>query len=78
MGSLFINGDAGYIANDFTFSQFRGMGCQSALVSHRLRIAHKMGLSDVYTDVEFGTVSHNNMLRSGFQTIFLNALWMQV
>lgn len=77
MGSLFISGNAGYIANDFTFPPFRGKGCQSALVRHRLQVADKMGLANVYTDVEFGTISHNNMLRAGFQTMLLNSFWMR-
>ncbi|MGC5328043.1 GNAT family N-acetyltransferase [Brevibacillus sp. SYSU BS000544] len=77
MGSLFLSGDAGYIANDYTIPQFRGRGCQSALVIHRMNEVKKMGLAQIYTDVEFGTTSHNNMLKLGFQTIFLNSFWIK-
>lgn len=77
MGSLFISGDSGYIANDYTFPQFRGKGCQTALVNHRINVAKELGLEDIYTDVEFGSTSHNNMLRIGFQTVFLNSFWIK-
>ncbi|WP_430787531.1 GNAT family N-acetyltransferase [Virgibacillus flavescens] len=33
MGSLFVKGDEGYIANDFTFPSFRGKGVQKALLT---------------------------------------------
>jgi hypothetical protein len=32
MGSLFLNGKEGYIANDYTFEAYRGMGYQGALL----------------------------------------------
>ncbi|WP_163103371.1 GNAT family N-acetyltransferase [Peribacillus alkalitolerans] len=77
MGSLFIEGDEGYIANDFTFPSHRGRGVQKALLHHRLQIAQKLGLRKVFTDVEFGTISHDNMVKLGFQTIYMNSFWMK-
>jgi GNAT superfamily N-acetyltransferase len=77
MGSLFINGEAGYIANDFTFPEFRGRGCQTALILHRLNLAQSLGLEKVYTDVEFGSASHNNMVKVGFQLVYVNSFWMK-
>lgn len=77
MGSLFLSGRAGYVANDYTFPAFRGRGCQTALLKHRLSIACERGLEAVYTDVEFGTVSHSNMERVGFRTVFMNTFWMK-
>lgn len=77
LGSLFISGDKGYIANDFTFEAFRGRGCQTALIKHRLEVAKEMGLTEVYTDVEFGSASHDNMLRLGFETVFINTFFIK-
>ncbi|KAB2400115.1 MULTISPECIES: GNAT family N-acetyltransferase [Bacillus cereus group] len=77
MGSLFIRGEKGYIANDFTFPSHRGKGVQKALLHHRIQAAKEMGLTKIYTDVEFGSASHNNMLKIGFQAIFLNSFWMK-
>ncbi|WP_223110790.1 GNAT family N-acetyltransferase [Paenibacillus sinensis] len=76
MGSLFLHGNEGYLANDYTFEEFRGRGCQTALISRRLSIAAELGLEYVYTDVEFGSVSHANMKKAGFHTAFINTFWM--
>jgi hypothetical protein len=77
MGSLFLNGEEGYIANDHTFKSFRGRGCQMALLRHRLSDAFKLGVKNVYTDVEFGSVSHGNMEKVGFKTVYLNTFWIK-
>ncbi|MFB9326161.1 hypothetical protein ACFFSY_09580 [Paenibacillus aurantiacus] len=77
MGSMFIHGQSGYLANDFTFEAFRGRGCQTSLISRRLSDARMLGLDFVATDVEFGTVSHGNMLKAGFKTAYLNTFWMK-
>ncbi|WP_108672493.1 GNAT family N-acetyltransferase [Peribacillus acanthi] len=77
MGSLFIEGDEGYIANDFTFPNNRGKGVQKAILQHRLQVAHQLGLKRVYTDVEFGTISHDNMVKLGFQTVYINSFWIK-
>jgi GNAT superfamily N-acetyltransferase len=77
MGSLFFSGNEGYIANDFTFPVFRGKGLQTALIDHRLQVAKEMDIETVYTDVEFGSTSHNNMAKIGFQLVFVNSFWMR-
>ncbi|MDF2647875.1 MAG: hypothetical protein K0Q73_3680 [Paenibacillus sp.] len=77
MGSLFLNGEEGYIANDYTFKSYRGRGCQLALLKHRLSEAVKLGVKNVYTDVEFGSVSHGNMEKVGFKTAYLNTFWIK-
>lgn len=76
MGSLFLNGGEGYLANDYTFPDYRGKGCQLSLLKHRLAEAVRLGVKAVYTDVEFGSASHANMERVGFKTAYLNTYWM--
>jgi len=78
IASLFISGKEGYIANDFTFERFRGKGIQKALLKHRINAARKQGLERLYTDVEFGSVSHNNMEKLGFRNVFINSFWMKL
>lgn len=75
MGSLFISGQEGYIANDFTFEKFRGKGIQKSLLIHRINKAKELGLEKLYTDVEFGSISHNNMETLGLKTVFINSFW---
>lgn len=75
--SSYYNRNNGYAANDFTFPAFRGKGCQTALIRHRLSMASSLGLDRVFADVEFGTTSHANMLKTGFQTVFINTFWLK-
>jgi hypothetical protein len=77
IGSLFLNEQEGYIANDYTFKSFRGRGCQLALLRQRLSDAVKLDIKTVYTDVEFGSVSHGNMEKVGFKTAYLNTFWIK-
>ncbi|GIP12873.1 GNAT family N-acetyltransferase [Paenibacillus macerans] len=77
MGSLFIRGEEGYVANDFTFPDYRGQGLQTALIRHRLQAAAALELKRVYVDVEFGTASHRNMLKAGFEQVYMNTFWMK-
>ena len=78
IASLFISGREGYIANDYTFDKHRGRGVQKALLAHRINKAVEAGLENLYTDVEFGSVSHNNMEKMGFRTVFINSFWMKL
>lgn len=77
MGSMFIRGDTGYLANDFTFPDFRRRGVQTALIRHRLQAAADLGLKRVYTDVEFASASHANMLKCGLELVYMNTFWMK-
>ncbi|MEK5450497.1 GNAT family N-acetyltransferase [Paenibacillus sp. FSL R7-0331] len=76
MGSMFLSGEEGYLANDYTFPEYRGRGCQTSLINKRLAEAAGLGIKRVYTDVEFGSASHANMERAGFRTAFLNTYWI--
>jgi len=75
IGSMYISGNAGYIANDYTFEKARGLGCQKTLLTHRINEAKKLGLESLYTDVVFGSISHNNMRKLGFKDIYTSSFW---
>ncbi|MDF2936982.1 MAG: hypothetical protein K0Q90_2355 [Paenibacillaceae bacterium] len=77
MGSLFLHGEAGYIANDFTFPPYRDRGCQKHLIELRLREAARLGATAVYTDVLFGSASHANMAKAGFRISHLSTFWIK-
>jgi hypothetical protein len=77
MGSLYVSGNQGYLANDYTFPEYRGKGLQTALIHYRLQAAKELKLEQIYTDVEFGSVSHNNMSKAGFKLAFVNSFWMK-
>jgi N-acetylglutamate synthase-like GNAT family acetyltransferase len=77
VASLFRKGEEGYLANAFTFPSVRGKGVQKELLKRRIQVSHEIGLKKLYTDVEFGSISHNNMLKLGFKSIYLNSFWMK-
>lgn len=77
IGSLFLRGDHAYIANDYTFEQFRGKGVQKGLLTERIKEAMGLGISQIFTDVEFGSISHGNLEKLGFKTVFLNSFWQK-
>ena len=77
IGSLFVSSDQAYIANDYTFEQFRGKGVQKGLITERIKEALGLGISRIFTDVEFGSISHGNMEKLGFKTVFLNSFWQR-
>ncbi|MCM2998444.1 GNAT family N-acetyltransferase [Paenibacillus cellulositrophicus] len=77
IGSMFIHAGKGYLANDYTLPAFRGRGCQTTLIRHRLSEAKRTGLSTVYTDVVFGSSSHNHMLVQGFRHVYTNSFWVR-
>ena len=77
LGSMFISNNVGYIANDYTFEKARGLGCQKKLLTHRINEAIKLGLESLYTDVEFGSISHNNMKKLGFKDIYTSSFWVK-
>ncbi|EIT86154.1 acetyltransferase [Fictibacillus macauensis ZFHKF-1] len=78
IGSLFIAGTEGYIANDFTFPLYWGYDVQKALLHHRMNVAHQKGITALYTDVEFGSITHQNMMDDGFSTLCINTLWKKL
>ncbi len=75
IGSMFVHHNVGYIANDYTFEEARGRGCQKMLLAHRMNEAITLGLERLYTDVEFGSISHNNMKKLGFEDIYTSSFW---
>ncbi|QCR33832.1 GNAT family N-acetyltransferase [Lysinibacillus sp. SGAir0095] len=78
IGSLFIKDEKGYIGNGFTFEQYRYKGVQKELLKYRVNKANELGITKLFTDVEFGSISHNNMRKLGFETVYINSFWMKV
>ncbi|MFD1738179.1 hypothetical protein ACFSCX_16755 [Bacillus salitolerans] len=77
LASIFIHQNKAYFANAYTFPEFRGKGCQHALLHHRLMVTKQLGISMVYSDVEFGSISHNNLRKFAFQQLYMNSFWIR-
>ncbi len=75
MATTFVGERGTLLGNGFTRAEWRGRGCQSALIAARLADADALGSSWVVTDVEPGTASHRNCERAGFEVVQHQAVW---
>jgi len=73
--TLFVDDAVGFFGNSFTLPQYRRAGVHAALLAARLNEAAELGLEVAYTDVEFGSQSHDNCERAGFRTLTVNTIW---
>lgn len=73
--TLFVSGKAGYAANAYTQEDWRGRGCQTALLRERQSDAAALGVDWLMTDVEHGSSSHGNCTRAGFSLATVVTAW---
>ncbi len=62
-------GNFAYLHDAGTLEEARGKGCQTELIRLRTRLVRDLGISNIFSLVEFDSVSHRNMLKNGFKTI---------
>src|SRR5260370_27023143 len=58
-----------------TVPQFRGRGCQTALIQRRIADAAHAGCTLLVTQTGVGTVSQHNMERAGMHIAYTKAVW---
>ncbi len=73
--TLLVLGDTGYLANAYTQDGLRRRGAHTALLSARITDAAELGLSTVWTDVEWRTDSHRNCVRASFRLLTIHTQW---
>jgi hypothetical protein len=71
MASMYLGRHVAWLGNANTRTERRRSGCQSALLWHRVAEAARMGRDWVVTDTEFGSTSHRNALRAGFDLAYV-------
>jgi GNAT superfamily N-acetyltransferase len=67
---LTICDGVGYLAMAGTLPEFRGRGCQSALIRARVASAAAAGCDLVVSTAAFGATSHRNLERCGLRTAY--------
>lgn len=73
-GALFTQGNVSVLVGAATLPEYRGRGCQSALIARRL--ADAAAHSDlVVATAAFGSPSHDNLARHGFQITQTRTVW---
>lgn len=67
IGVLYCQDELGYLAAAATHPDFRGRGCQTALIAQRIRDAAERGCEVAVVHTGFATGSQRNQERAGFQ-----------
>ncbi|WP_428774403.1 GNAT family N-acetyltransferase [Vibrio sp.] len=73
--TMFIDGRIATLANAFTQPQYRGQGCQTALLNARIQEAKTFGIEMLLTDVIQDSVSSRNCISAGFNTHCIKKVW---
>lgn len=74
--ALHIEGDVATLAGGATLEAFRGRGCQSFLLQHRLHDAADAGCLLSVGRCRSGSTSQRNMERAGLRPAFTKTVWM--
>lgn len=71
----FIEGKYAILANAFTQEDYRGRGCQKALLKARIVDAKSLGVEVFMTDVESESISARNCQSVGFSIVGTRKVW---
>jgi GNAT superfamily N-acetyltransferase len=75
VGSLGRSADIASLGGAAVIPQFRGKGCHSSLLHHRLHIAHQWGCPVVIATAAFGSTSFYNQQRVGLRLAYVECAW---
>ena len=77
-GLLSVTDNIGYFGHASTKPEFRGRGCQTALIYIRMAFAASLGCSHVVTFAVPDTSSERNVQRCGFDIAHRLEVWMDI
>lgn len=72
---LYIQDQIASLIAGTTVPQFRGRGCQTALIQQRSADAAHAGCTLLVTQTQVGTTSQHNMERAGLRLAYTRAIW---
>jgi GNAT superfamily N-acetyltransferase len=78
VGVLYVENGIGLLADAATLPEFRGRGCHTAMIQHRILQAEKYNCSLLTSFVEFGSPSHLNLERAGLRVAYTKSIWWKV
>jgi GNAT superfamily N-acetyltransferase len=78
VGILYMENRIGLLADATTLPGFRGRGCHTAMIHHRIAQAEKRGCDLLTSFVEFGSTSHLNLERAGLRVAYTKSMWWKV
>lgn len=77
IGALYVRDGVGSLAADGTLVEYRGCGCQTALLRARIADAGDAGCELVVAQAEPGSISQRNIERAGLRTAYTRAIWTE-
>jgi hypothetical protein len=78
VGILYMENGIGLLADATTLPAFRGKGCHTAMIHHRIAQAEKRNCDLLTSFVEFGSISHLNLERAGLRVAYTKSMWWKV
>jgi hypothetical protein len=78
VGVLYMENEVGLLADATTLPEFRGRGCHTAMIHHRIVQAEKQNCDLLTSFVEFGSTSHLNLERAGLRVAYTKSMWWKV
>jgi hypothetical protein len=75
---LYMNDGIGLLADATTLPEFRGKGCHTAMIHHRIAQAEKHNCDLLTSFVEFGSTSHLNLEKAGLRVAYTKSMWWRV
>ena len=78
VGILYMENGIGLLSDAATLPEFRGRGCHTALIHHRIAQAEKQRCDLLTSFVEFGSTSHLNLERAGLRVAYTKSIWWKV
>lgn len=78
VGILYMENGIGLLADATTLPNFRGRGCHSAMIHHRIEQAEKQNCDLLTSFVEFGSTSHLNLEKAGLRVAYTKSIWWKV
>lgn len=78
VGVLFMENGIGLLADATTLPEFRGKGCHTAMIQHRIAQAEKQNCDLLTSFVEFGSTSHLNLENMGLRVAYTKSMWWKV
>ena len=78
VGILYVKDGIGLLADATTLPEFRGKGCHTAMIHHRIAQAEKSNCDLLTSFVEFGSTSHLNLERAGLRVAYTKSMWWKV
>ena len=74
-GILFVYEGVGFPCHGAVIPRFRGKGCHTSLLYHRLHAAHEFGCHLIIGGADFGSTSFRNQLRAGLRLAYIESIW---